>query len=108
MLLVFLSSPVRMSFNFFFFYLKIYFYYFFIGKADIQRGETERKVFRPMIHSPSERNGRYYANPKPGSRNFFWVSHMEALGRPRLLSQAITRELAEKLPGLEPAPIWSH
>ena len=25
---------------------------FFIGKADIQRGETERKIFHPMIHSP--------------------------------------------------------
>ena len=29
--------------NFFFF--KIYF--IFIGKADVQRGETERKIFRP-------------------------------------------------------------
>ena len=40
----------------FFFFLKIYFYYFFIGKADVQRGETERKILHPMIHSPSERN----------------------------------------------------
>ena len=39
------------------FFLKICCYYFLIGKADIQRGETERKIFRPMIHSPSEPNG---------------------------------------------------
>ena len=29
---------------------------FLIGKADIQRGETERKIFHPMIYSPSEHN----------------------------------------------------
>ena len=40
------------------FFLKIYFYYVFIGKADIQRAETERKMFHPMIHSPSERNSQ--------------------------------------------------
>ena len=32
-------------------------YLFFIGKADVQRGgETERKIFQPMIHSPSRCN----------------------------------------------------
>ena len=36
------------------FFFKDLFLLFFIGKADIQRGETERKIFHPMIHSPSE------------------------------------------------------
>ena len=75
-------------FLFFFFFLKIYFYYFFIAKADIQRGETERKIFRLMIHSPSERNGPCYANLKPGasSGSPTWVQGPKALGRPRLPS----------------------
>ena len=38
--------------------------FIFIGKADIQRGEIERKIFRPMFHSPNERNGRCFAGPK--------------------------------------------
>ena len=45
----------------------LFFYYFFIGKADIQRGETEKKIFCLMIHSPSDRNGRCYADLKPGA-----------------------------------------
>ena len=49
------------------FFLKIYFYYFCVGKADAQRGETKRKIFHPMIHSPSESNGRCYTDPKPGA-----------------------------------------
>ena len=44
----------------------IFLLFFSIGKVDIQRGETERKIFHPIIHSPSERNGRCYADPKPG------------------------------------------
>ena len=59
-----------------FFFLKIYFYYFFIGKADIQRGDTERKIFRPMIHSPSERNGRCYGRSE--ARSLFRISHVGA------------------------------
>ena len=93
------------------FFLKIYFsYFYFIGKADIQRGDTERKIFHPMTHSPSERNGRYYADPKPGasSGSPTWVQVPKALGRPRLLfpghRQGAGREAG--LPGLEPAPIW--
>ena len=80
-------------------FFKIYFYlFFFIGKAGIQRAETERKIFRLMIHSPSERNGRSYANPKPGasSRSPTQVQVPKALGRPRLLSQATGRELEGK------------
>ena len=75
-----------------------YYYYYFIGKADIQRGETERKIFRPMIHSPSERNSRYYADPKPGasSGSPTPVQGLKAFGRPRLLSQATGRELEGK------------
>ena len=29
--------------------------------------KRQRKIFCPMIHSPSERNGRCYADRKPGS-----------------------------------------
>ena len=50
-----------LSYNFFLDFI------FIIGKADIQRGETEREIFCPMIHSPSEHNGRCYADPKSGS-----------------------------------------
>ena len=65
---------------------------------DIQTGETERKIFRPMIHSPSEHNGLYYANPKPGasSRSPTWVQGPKALGHPRLPSRATGRELDGK------------
>ena len=91
-----------------FYLLKIYFYYFSIGKADIQRGERERKIFRPMIHSPSERNGPILCRSE--ARSLFRVSHAgagsQSLGRPRLLSRATGRELEAGLPGLEPAPIW--
>ena len=84
-----------------FFFFKIYFYYyyfFFIGKADIQRGETERKIFRLMIHSPNEHNGQYYADPKPGasSGSPTRVQGPKALGCPRMLSWATGRELEGK------------
>ena len=80
------------------FFFKIYFYYVFIGKADIQRGETERKIFHPMIHSPSERNSQCYAGPKPGasSGSPTQVQGPKALGRPQLLSPATGRELEGK------------
>ena len=70
----------------------------FIGKADIQRGETERKIFRPMIHSPSERNGRCHAGPKLGVSfgSPTRVQGPKALGHPRLLSQSTGRELEGK------------
>ena len=36
-------------------FMKIYF--IFIGKADVQRGgETERKIFYLLVHSPSDCN----------------------------------------------------
>ena len=77
---------------------------------DIQRGETEKKIFCPMIHSPSERNGQCHADLKPGasSGSPTQVQGPKALGHPRLLSRATGRELDGKtgLPGLEPAPIW--
>ena len=92
-----------------FFFLKIYFYYFFIGKTDIQRRETEKKIFCPMIHSPSERNGRCYADQ---SRSLFRVSHVgagsQSLG-PSSTAFPGHRQGAGKeagLLGLEPAPIW--
>ena len=73
--------------------------YLFIGKADIQRGgETERKILRPVIHSPSERNGRCCANSKPGvsSRSPTRVQGPKAFGCPRLLSRATGKELDGK------------
>ena len=75
-------------------FLNISFYW----KGRYTRGETERQIFRPMIHSPSGRNGRYYADPKPGasSGSPMWVQVPKALGRPRLLSQATGRELEGK------------
>ena len=54
----------------------ILFLFFFIGKADIQRGETERKIFRPMIHSLSKHNGQYLCQSE--ARSLFWVSHAGA------------------------------
>ena len=74
------------------------FFIIIIGKVDIQREERERKIFSPMIHSPSEHNGRYCANPKPGasSRSPTRVEGPKVLGRPRLLSQAASRELDGK------------
>ena len=82
----------------YFFFFKDLFLLIFIGKADIQRGDTERKIFRPMIHSPSERNGQYYAHPQSGasSRSPTQVQGPKALGCPRLLSRATGRELEGK------------
>ena len=73
----------------------------FIGKSDMQRGgETERKIFHPMIHSPVERNCRCFADPVPSSRNYSGyptqVQDPNALGCPPLLSQATSRELDGK------------
>ena len=92
------------------FFLKIYFYYFFIGKADIQRGETERKIFRPMIHSPSEHNGPILCRSE--ARSLFRVSHVGAGSQSFGLSstafpghrQGTGREVEQ--PGRELAPIW--
>ena len=42
----------------------------------MQRGETERKIFRPMIHSPSERNGPVLCQSE--ARSLFWVSRTGA------------------------------
>ena len=80
------------------FFLRVIFYYFFIGKADIQRGETERKIFCPMIHSPSERKGRYYADQKPGasSGSPTRVQGPKALNSPQLPFWATSRELEGK------------
>ena len=78
-----------------------------MGKVDIQKGETER-IFRLMIHSPSEHNSQCYSDLKPGasSGSPMWVQGPKALGRPGLLSQATGGELEAGLPGPEPAPIW--
>ena len=91
-------NPAFLPFFIYLFILKIYFYYFVIGKADIQRGETERKIFRPMIHSPSERNGPILCDLKPGdsSGSPMRVQGPKALGHPRLPSRATGRELEGK------------
>ena len=44
----------------------------------MQRGETKRKIFHPLIHSSSDHNGQCCDNPKPGATSFFQVSHMGA------------------------------
>ena len=82
----------------------------FITKSDIQRGETERKIFCPVIHSPSEQNGWYFANL--GTRNLFRVSHTGAGSqsfRPSSTAfpghkQGVGWEVG--LLGLEPDPTW--
>ena len=91
-------------------FLKIY---LFAGKSDIQRGgETEKKIFHLMIHSPSECNSRWYADPKSGARNFFWVSHMGARSQsfgPTSTAFTGHRQGAGwevELLGLEPPLIW--
>ena len=92
------------------FFLKIYFYYVFIGKADIQRGETERKIFCPMIHSPSECNGPMLCRSE--ARSLIQVSHAgegsQSLGPSSTAflghRQGAGREVG--LRGLELEPIW--
>ena len=92
------------------FFFKDLFLLFFIGKADIQRGEKERKIFRPMIHSPSERNRPILCRSE--ARSLFRVSHAGAGSQSFGLSspafpghrQGAGREAG--LPPLEPVPIW--
>ena len=90
--------------------LKIYFYYFFIGKTDIQRVETERKIFRPTIHSPSEHNRPILCRSE--ARSLLRVSHAGAGSQsfgPSSTAFPGHRQGAGReagLPGLEPAPIW--
>ena len=90
-------GPIQDLCFLFSFFFKDLFLLFFIGK-DIQRGETERKIFRPMIHSQNERNGRCYSYPKPGasSGSPTQVQGPKALGHPQLLSQATGRDLEGK------------
>ena len=78
------------------FFFKDLFLLCFIGKVDIQRGETERKILRVMTHSPTERNGPILCQSE--ARSLFWVSHAGegSPSCPRLLSQATGRELEGK------------
>ena len=91
-------------------FFKDLFLLFFIGKADIQREETERKIFHPMIHSPSERNGPILCRSK--ARSLFRVSHAGAGSQsfgPSLTAFPGHRQEAGREAGplgLEPAPIW--
>ena len=92
------------------FFFKIYFYYLFIGKADIQRGETERKIFPPMIHSPSERKGPILCQSE--ARSLFRVSHAGAGSQsfgpssPAFPGHRQGAGMEAGLPPLEPVPIW--
>ena len=88
-------------------FLKIFIY--FITKSDIQRGgETERKIFHLMIHSPSGCKGWCCADPKPGPT---WVKGPKALGhldfppRPQA-GRWMGSGWEVELLGLEPVPIW--
>ena len=67
------------------------------------------KIFYPMIHSPSEHNGRCYANPKLGasSGSPSRVQGPKALGRPDCFPgpQAGSWK-GSGAAGIEPAPIW--
>ena len=63
-----------------------------------------------MIHSPSERNGRYYADPKPGASSRFSQAGAgsqsfgpSSTAFPRY-KQGAGREVEH--PGYEPVPIW--
>ena len=59
----------------FLFFLR--FIYLFESQSYTEReGEAEREVFHLLVHSPIGHNGQSCADPKPGARSFFWVSHM--------------------------------
>ena len=93
--------------------LLLFFFFSFIVKSDIQRGgEIETKIFHPMIYSLSDCNSWCYADPKPGSRNLFQVSHRgsgsQSLG-PSWTAFPDHKQGAEwevELPGLKLVPIW--
>ena len=85
--------------------------FIFITKPDIWRGgETERKIFRSMIHSPSERNGSIPCRSE--GRSLFRVSHMDTgsqgfgLSLTAFPSHMQGAGWEAGLPGLEPASIW--
>ena len=88
--------------------------FIFIGKSDIQRGgETERKIFHPMIHFPSKCNGQCCTDPEPGARNLLQVSH--AGTESQSFGPFLTAFPGHKqgagwevvLPDLEPVPMWN-
>ena len=83
-----LDHPVE-EFFFFFFFFKIDLLYYKVRYTDIQRGgETERKIFCLMIHSPSGLATMADAVPiqswEPGtcSGSSTWVQCPKALGHP--------------------------
>ena len=83
----------------------------FIGKADTQRGETERKIFCSLIQSPSDCKGLCGADPKPGSQSHC-ISHMGAgsqgfgLSSNAFPGQRQGVEWEAGLSGEKQAPIW--
>ena len=85
-----------------------------IGKAGIQRGgETERKIFYLMIHSPSDCKRLVLSQSKARSQELFWVSHVGAGSQE--LGPSSTAFPGHKQGagcevgwlGLEPAIIWN-
>ena len=66
--------------------------FIFIGKSDMQRGETERKISHQMMDSPraAMAGGEPIQSQEPGvsSGSPTWVKVPKGLGHPRLPSQA--------------------
>lgn len=40
-------------------------------------GETEKEILGLLMQSPSGRNGQSWSSLKLGTRNFFWICHMD-------------------------------
>lgn len=62
--------------------------------------EKQRKIVHPLVHFLTGHKTQDWARPEPGAGNFFQVSHWvqepKCLGRPPLLSEAISWELGQK------------
>ena len=65
-----------------------------------EKGRERESVFYLLVHSPVGRNGWSYANPKPGAKSFFWVTHVgtgaQGLGPSSAAFPGHRRELDQK------------
>ncbi|XP_062061323.1 RNA-binding protein Nova-1 isoform X4 [Lepus europaeus] len=48
------------------------------SRANQRQSERKREILHPLVHSPDGCNCRSCANPKPGAKSFFQVSHVGA------------------------------